>query len=68
MVLFKNNIYLIIILRDRLKKKWMEFIKEDTRACGVDEDMIRVREKCRKKIRVADPHMREIKVKIRRRF
>lgn len=50
--------------RDRLKKKWMEVIRKDLRICGVDENMVIVKERRKTKIRVSDPYMLGMKLKI----
>lgn len=39
----------------RLKKKWMEIIRKDKRACRINEDMVRDKEQWRGMIQVAYP-------------
>lgn len=41
--------------RGKSKKKWMEVIRKDMKACSVNEDMVSNKEEGRGKIWVADP-------------
>lgn len=41
--------------RGKSKKKWMEVIRKDMKACSVDEDMVIDKEERRGNILVADP-------------